>query len=211
MSDEPIRFQHTIYGTVESAGKNSTVAELIEKAIPEMPPDADSRQYVWAAWLKSERTQAFIQSVPRIATVKLAFEEYCSHLFENNCFESFARAARPSMRNSNGTRETPKWYEDYLQSPHWRRMKFAVNHCCGSCVACNRATDLHVHHRHYDTLGNESIDRDLTLLCGSCHITVHRANPGLHPATEKPAWLVIGHRRVSWEEFNAVDDDAWNL
>ncbi len=190
MSNESLRFQHTIYGTVEAACDTSTVAQLIEKAIPELPPDADSRQYVWAAWLKSERTQAFIQSVPMISTVKLAFEEYCNHLFENNCFESFARAARPSMRNSNGTQKTPDWYRQYLLTDHWANTKDEVNYTHKSCVACNRSNDLHVHHRHYDSLGKEDTRRDLTLLCGSCHKTVHQCHPGLHPPQDKP-WNVI--------------------
>jgi hypothetical protein len=180
------RFQQTIWGTFESMNGDETVEQLIDKAIPDVPPDSQSMEYVWAAYLKSQHTRAFIESIPNIDNRALALEEYCNHLFLNKAFESFARSARPSMRNGNGTKSTPAWYEEYLLSEHWLRTKALANAIFVSCVACNRTTDLHVHHRHYESLGFEDINTDLTLLCGSCHISVHRANPNVHAPACQP-------------------------
>lgn len=41
------------------------------------------------------------------------------------------------------------------------------------CQACGSGEDLQVHHRHYDTLGNEA-PRDLVLLCDACHEATHK-------------------------------------
>ena len=43
------------------------------------------------------------------------------------------------------------------------------------CERCgdNRKGFLNVHHKHYRTLGNENINRDLAVLCRNCHAEYH--------------------------------------
>lgn len=71
-------------------------------------------------------------------------------------------------------------YEDYLQSPEWKKRRAWVltfwNHRCG---ICNRKDKLEVHHRTYERLGNELLT-DLIPLCDRCHAKFHdEFRPGL--------------------------------
>lgn len=63
-------------------------------------------------------------------------------------------------------------YQTYLRSPEWKAKRQekldSCQHKCeceGGC--CREATQIH--HLHYDTLGNESLD-DLQALCPKCHM-----------------------------------------
>lgn len=75
--------------------------------------------------------------------------------------------------NSHELRDMP--YEDYLQTPHWKRKREdklrAVGYRCQVCHRGGRTLD--VHHRTYDRRGEE-LDQDLTVLCRACHTTFHR-------------------------------------
>lgn len=61
-------------------------------------------------------------------------------------------------------------YEDYLQTPHWKRKREeklrAVGYRCQLCNSGSRILD--VHHRTYERRGEE-LDEDLTVLCRVCH------------------------------------------
>ncbi len=62
-----------------------------------------------------------------------------------------------------------KQYRKYLQSPEWKARKEPVlerdNY---ACTVCGSNLNLHVHHLHYDNIGEESLS-DLATLCKSCH------------------------------------------
>lgn len=65
-------------------------------------------------------------------------------------------------------------YHEYLQTPEWeeKRQQTLVRDSF-TCRVCNSPDSLEVHHRTYRRRGNEKID-DLTTLCETCHIHVHK-------------------------------------
>jgi hypothetical protein len=71
-------------------------------------------------------------------------------------------------------------YEEYLKTDHWVKFRRAVFDAFdGKCIVCNTIYDLHVHHRHYTTLGEETFD-DVALLCGKHHREQHNI-PEIEP------------------------------
>lgn len=81
-------------------------------------------------------------------------------------------------------------YQDYLKTPYWRRKRAAMlivhrlrcmsKHCTGLDSWAGGESDLHVHHRHYNTRGREQL-ADLYLLCADCH---RRWHAGEHDLVE---------------------------
>ncbi|RJQ29206.1 HNH endonuclease [Candidatus Parcubacteria bacterium] len=65
-------------------------------------------------------------------------------------------------------------YSEYLTTKHWksiaRRARLRAKH---KCQLCNNTGESHVHHRHYKTIGEESIINDLIVLCADCHAKFH--------------------------------------
>ena len=60
-------------------------------------------------------------------------------------------------------------YAKYLLTPHWKEMAKRKRESVGNvCELCGSKYELHVHHRHYDTLGHEELS-DLQVLCRPCH------------------------------------------
>lgn len=68
-------------------------------------------------------------------------------------------------------------YARYMASDHWRELRKEILselNCCERCdlprwlASIAYDQDLHLHHRHYRTLGTESWD-DLEVLCARCH------------------------------------------
>lgn len=63
-------------------------------------------------------------------------------------------------------------YKKYIVSPEWKEKARQARRRAGNrCQLCNRSGKeilLHVHHRTYDRLGDES-PMDLTVLCEECH------------------------------------------
>jgi 5-methylcytosine-specific restriction endonuclease McrA len=66
-------------------------------------------------------------------------------------------------------------YEQYLQTPHWKRMREDELRAAGRrCQLCNRGSRiLDVHHRTYERRGEE-LDEDLIVLCRECHDNFHK-------------------------------------
>jgi len=64
-------------------------------------------------------------------------------------------------------------YSSYINSEAWKekrkeRLRFAGRRC----ELCNRSSDLDVHHRTYERLGDEKLN-DLIVLCSTCHRQFH--------------------------------------
>ena len=63
-------------------------------------------------------------------------------------------------------------YQKYMRSKEWKAKREekleACNHKCECEGGCYR-TATQIHHLHYDTLGNESME-DLQALCPKCHM-----------------------------------------
>ncbi len=90
-------------------------------------------------------------------------------------------------------------YSDYLKTEHWQELRLQVIRIYRTCVLCNsdKRNDLRVHHRHYDTLGEEDIHRDLTLLCENCH------NRYEQNKKKRKSWTA--EDRAKWEKAMQAD------
>lgn len=66
-------------------------------------------------------------------------------------------------------------YKEYLQSPHWQRIrKIALKRAGYRCQVCNSSGKLEVHHRTYAHRGEER-EGDVIVLCDGCHNLFHKA------------------------------------
>jgi 5-methylcytosine-specific restriction endonuclease McrA len=63
-------------------------------------------------------------------------------------------------------------HREYINSKKWKAIKSIKLEEQDVCENCGIDTDLHVHHKHYNTLGFESMD-DLMVLCANCHKKLH--------------------------------------
>lgn len=66
-----------------------------------------------------------------------------------------------------------KEYIEYLKTDQWKLIKSKVlerdNNRCNKCESTDK---LHIHHKNYDSIFNESLD-DLITLCKVCHYKHH--------------------------------------
>ena len=78
-------------------------------------------------------------------------------------------------------------YDEYRRSADYRsRNSFRTAAAGGRCEVCKQPSRmLEVHHRHYETLGNEGRD-DLLALCRGCHRAAHEG-PALDPTRRRAA------------------------
>lgn len=103
-------------------------------------------------------------------------------------------------------------YIKHLSSQYWLGLRVeALKAAKNKCQRCGQGARLEVHHKHYLTLGKETL-ADVEVLCGACH----------PKADEERAW--ISHRRQSWArvagfarrkygddwEYRIDPDDAWD-
>lgn len=94
-------------------------------------------------------------------------------------------------------------YEEYLQTPHWRRTRDAALRRAGfSCSnsPCRERSNLQVHHRSYDRIGCERPD-DLTVLCRRCHEGHHRDE-----AVKLGVYLRLGSELLREASFTSSAD-----
>lgn len=65
-------------------------------------------------------------------------------------------------------------YQKYLRSSHWQNTRLQAFEYYGNCCAiCGGNDNLNVHHRNYNNLGKETINKDLIVLCRNCHSKFH--------------------------------------
>lgn len=69
---------------------------------------------------------------------------------------------------------TPEQYHTYIKSKEWKQKREQVAADAGyECVVCGRHDyHVHVHHKHYHTVGRER-PVDLCILCARCHAKLH--------------------------------------
>lgn len=65
-------------------------------------------------------------------------------------------------------------YSAYLESKYWKAFRLkAIHKAEGRCERCGGIPDaLHVHHKHYHSLGRESLG-DVMVVCEVCHKIIH--------------------------------------
>jgi hypothetical protein len=59
-------------------------------------------------------------------------------------------------------------YHNYIKSEQWALKSQAMRKYFKTCAICDSDVKLCVHHKHYETVGQERL-RDLTVLCGEHH------------------------------------------
>ncbi len=75
------------------------------------------------------------------------------------------------IRTSLG--ESVETYPEYLMTRHWRELRaWILSERGHECEVCYSTERLHVHHKHYRTIGHEH-PGDLQVLCETCHFDVH--------------------------------------
>lgn len=96
-----------------------------------------------------------------------------------------------------------KQYHKYLNSPEWKAIREpALERDNYACSICGSKSNLHVHHLHYDNIGEEALS-DLVTLCKSCHFQ-HVDKPELHPefgehitlTSPREKYTKVYHRRI---------------
>jgi hypothetical protein len=72
-------------------------------------------------------------------------------------------------------------YHEYLESKEWQEFRqSALCHADFQCERCGDEHNLEIHHKHYETLGHESLN-DVEVVCQSCHPEADRERRmGLH-------------------------------
>lgn len=66
-----------------------------------------------------------------------------------------------------------KSYQEYLASDYWKEKRKWILFVLGNkCSKCESNQDVQVHHKNYDSVGNENI-HDVILLCRKCHQEEH--------------------------------------
>jgi hypothetical protein len=63
-------------------------------------------------------------------------------------------------------------YDEYLQTPEWKRLAQTVKSIRGGCEVCGATERLEAHHKTYERRGHEDID-DLVVLCHKHHGEMH--------------------------------------
>lgn len=83
------------------------------------------------------------------------------------------------------TGEVAYSYIQYLRTAHWastRKMKQQRSKNRMKCEECKRShIRSDIHHKHYNTLGKESVS-DLIILCPSCHAKAHGRKAKMIPS-----------------------------
>lgn len=65
-------------------------------------------------------------------------------------------------------------YDAYMSSPEWAAKRQQCYRAHGTtCVDCQSAHATDIHHKHYDTLGDECPKNDIVPLCSDCHKARH--------------------------------------
>jgi 5-methylcytosine-specific restriction endonuclease McrA len=65
-------------------------------------------------------------------------------------------------------------YDSYMSSPEWAAKRQQCYQVHGTtCVDCMERPATDIHHKHYETLGDECPQNDIVPLCSQCHKARH--------------------------------------
>lgn len=84
-----------------------------------------------------------------------------------------------------------KYQDVYLQSDHWKktrkqrvkRTRSQSRLRCERCGKWRKASEINVHHKHYESLWQED-GKDLEVLCRWCHAEHHQKIASILPNTD---------------------------
>jgi 5-methylcytosine-specific restriction endonuclease McrA len=96
-------------------------------------------------------------------------------------------------------------YEEYrarLNSPEWQELRTKLiiqnSYCCQKCKNQFPRQKLHLHHKHYGSIGKET-ENDLMVLCELCHKTEHDIETALLHGFKLKNSRVIGKPPIKGE------------
>jgi hypothetical protein len=107
-----------------------------------------------------------------------------------NTFFYETRSVCKSVLYAAKTESTRRFYEErrqiydaYLNSPEWSAKRQECYRAQGTvCCDCRLDPATDIHHRHYDTLGDEDPVHDIVPLCSPCHKARHDSGDLMHKA-----------------------------
>lgn len=102
-------------------------------------------------------------------------EQTRTKILQSTSCETGIRKLDPKRLRAQLSRAAPQVdYDRYMRSKAWqiKRRKFLAHFNC-QCALCGSKDHLHVHHLHYETLGNERVE-DVLVCCRRCHFLVHQ-------------------------------------
>jgi len=77
-----------------------------------------------------------------------------------------------------------KSYQEYLNHWTWKEKRDYLIYLKEKCKCCGSKRNLIVHHKNYDSVGNENM-HDVEVLCKNCHEKVHKIMENLLQKNEK--------------------------
>ena len=101
-------------------------------------------------------------------------EQTRTKILQSTSRETGIRKLDPKRLRAQLSRAAPPVdYDRYMRSKTWqiKRRKFLAHFNC-QCALCGNKDHLHVHHLHYETLGDERVE-DVLVCCRRCHFLAH--------------------------------------
>ncbi|MHC4867847.1 MAG: hypothetical protein ACYTEX_27565 [Planctomycetota bacterium] len=156
-----------------------SVADLMRRLDDDVP-SGDRQRIVIAV---HPVTDAFLEDAVRINGRDVMWRRFLKWLQALGPLETICRNSRPSKTQEPGKasdqgkrpslRTTPEWYDRYRTTDHWEDIRRRAMTHYGGCVLCGSIERPHLHHRDYNSLGNEQI-RDVAILCHAHHGPMHQ-------------------------------------
>lgn len=162
--------QRTLDGKWVAANKY-TADQLL--AMTSHMDGVSSSEKVKVAWLQAPQVHAFLRNACDIMAFEEMVSEYRNHLDDMQTFETLCRRCRngseseatPTQRQAA---KPPWWYDAYLKTTWWNDLRQSAIGYYRGCVMCGDDQKQECHHRHYRTLGCESIT-DVSIFCSKHH------------------------------------------
>lgn len=93
-------------------------------------------------------------------------------------------------------------YSEYIQSPEWKIKEKEFIEKIGKCQKCGTTEILSVHHKNYQSLGDETLS-DICVLCWPCHMKYghsgEKKRPLPRPFKER---MEIWEKDCKWREVS---------
>lgn len=153
-----------------------SVGDFLRRLDDDMP--SSFRQRIALATLPA--SDAFLEDARRITSKDMMWKRFLKWITDIGPLETICRGSRPSNARKTSRNDerptictTPDWYSRYRDTDHWEDLrKRALKHF-GGCVLCGSIDKPHLHHRHYNSLGNEQLG-DVSILCHTHHLPMHQ-------------------------------------
>lgn len=108
-----------------------------------------------------------------VVPVTKKLNTFLIELYVNGKLDHIQIIPRRKPRNEKINESRKIEYNDYLNSVKWKTFRQEVLIFYGNrCILCDSQFKIEIHHKHYRTFGNETI-QDVVPLCQKCHRKHH--------------------------------------